>query len=349
MVQSRLQRISGEIRESADPAAKGRELLLEEYRKTDGAGDPRADAMASYELVKSMVVQAAYECGSPGWLSAATVQAELDDAAEEHWLYRRNGMRYLLGMTEGMDPDEPKNALRIRLDEASSPLARFAGSIREHVPGLGYAVSVRKRETMNQDSFLLSPGRPALMAVADGVSGSRFPAIASEAAVRGAGGARSGDPRKRIAIISGRIHDALSDQAMLRAAGTYDGGSTTLTLAVIGEAGAGVYKVGDSLPFRRHGDLAEAISRTEGLQKVVGQPLCEDEVESYRVRPGQLVLTTDGITNYIDGFLERLQRIFSITYDPVIIAENIIRAVLRSQMGWNHADDATVVVQDGGG
>lgn len=351
MVESQLRAIARALKETDGQLAKGKELLVEEYGKARASSEPRAQAMAGYELAKSAVLQSLYEAGAGRWLDAGDIAAERADAEEELQLYRADGMEGVLRRA-GMDGGEEKNMERVMLDMESSGPTRFIGSMRSCVPGFGYAISVRKRDSMNQDSFAIDSRGPGMLAVADGCSGSRFPAIASHVALREASRTMAGlvaGPREAICAISARISSLLADDAMRKALSGEDGGCTTLTLYLPGSRKA--YKVGDSLPFSALGGQeprAECISAQLSLVAVVGGALAPDSVEELDVGCGQMVLTTDGVTNYLPDFAERLARLLGITTDPVMIAENIIRAVLRNQMAWGHADDATIIVQDDG-
>ncbi len=351
MVESQLRAMALSLRGGKDQLAKGRELLIEEYGKARAPADFPVRAMAGYELAKSMVLQSLYEEGAGQWLAAGDIAAERADAEEELAWYRSDGMEGALRRA-GLSLDDPENMERAMLDMESSGIVRFIGSVRACVPGLGYAISVRKRDTMNQDSFIIEGGSPALFAVADGCSGSAFPAMASHLAVRSLSRMRAGllsDPRGTICAISSRISSLLADDRMRAALGVSDGGCTTLTACLPGAGKA--YKVGDSLPFRANlgGPTGvECISAQHSLVAVVGTGLAPDAVEELDAGGGQVVLTTDGITNYLPDFAARLARLMDITTDPVMIAENVIRAVLRNQAEWGHADDATIIVQDDG-
>ncbi len=344
---NQLNEIASALRSAPDPVAKGRSILLDEYRKTEGVLDLRVGVMARYELVKSMVVQSAYEMmgGTGGlWLEAGRLDEEMRDAERMSALYREQASALYAA-------EDPGRRVRSLIAHPSSDPERFCGSSRLFVPGVGYGASVRKRDTMNQDSFLIEDG-PPLLAVADGCSGSMFSAAASlEAVSRLAALKRQAslDPVGTICGISGHIAGMLNDAAVMEILKA-GGGYTTLTLALPGAVRTRFYKVGDSMPFLgvdcAGRKAVECVSNVDGLHNVLGTELDGAMVEGYVKSPGTAVLTSDGVTNYLEGYIGKIRKALDATGDAVIAAETILRAVLRKNMDVEFSDDTTIVIGD---
>ncbi|MFN7990783.1 MAG: protein phosphatase 2C domain-containing protein [Candidatus Micrarchaeia archaeon] len=356
-MQWKLQRYSQMVRESRDPIAKGKEVLAEQYERTAGVADTDVDRCARFELLRSAVLQAVYESlgGSAelkAWLEAGRIGYELAGAKAHGIYHREHGMEEELRKTIPDRCSESISQIRIRADNDAIDQSRFMGALRMHEPGFGYAVSVRKREAHNQDSFLLDQEAGAA-GVADGIGSLRFSAIASHLSLkRAAQMAKSGLGRREICAISDEIACIINDQDLYSLSEGAIAGSTTMAVGVLGSRSSDVFKVGDSLPFRviegPQGPAIEMISQVTGIRALIGQsyPLEEDDVERFHENGGMLIFTTDGVTNYIPGFLERAQRIVSLTDDPVFIAEILLRTVLRNQAEWLHCDDTTIVVTE---
>ncbi len=342
-----LSQIAQAMRHSSDPVAKGRDILLDEYGKTFGAMDCRVHVMAEFECVRSMVVQTAYELmgGTDGrWLSSGELDEELRDATEASILYRQRCASCFGGDRRLME----------LVAHASSDPPAFLGSARRFVPGAGYGISVRKRDSLNQDRFLIEGG-PSMLAVADGCSGSTFSAVASAETVRRLShlprplGPETLAALSRLSSELGRMLNAPEIVAALGAGGGY----TTLTIAMPGRSGTKFYKVGDSMPFlafqAASGFAVESVSPVSALEHAVGGELDPGCVEAYELGPGTAILTSDGVTNFLDDHLARMRKAMDATGDAVIAAETILRAVLRNNIVLDAADDTTIVIADDGG
>ncbi|MCI0563092.1 MAG: hypothetical protein MN733_31830, partial [Nitrososphaera sp.] len=152
--------ISDAIRKSCNPVAAAKKLLIEEYRKTEGVNDIRVDVTAALELRRSLVVQAVYERMTiggekTGWLEAGRIELEDEEAHETRWYRMRDGIGFYLKNLNSEFFDERRRSELSALDDEAVTYKRFLGSYRQYVPGVGYAVSVRKRFLENQDSFLV--------------------------------------------------------------------------------------------------------------------------------------------------------------------------------------------------
>ncbi len=332
------------LRSASDPFTRGRSILLDQYRRTGGALDRRVSVTARYEYMKSLVVQTAYELlGGYGgvWLKAGQLEEEMRDAESMSALYREQCYsQYAIGENAGR--------MGALIAHPSAGPERFLGSSRRFLPGVGYAVSVRKRDSMNQDSFLLEDS-PAILGVADGCSGSLFSAVASMEAVASLAASRhsvASDPIRAICELSGRIAEMLNERSLSWAGS----GFSTLTLALPAPGRTRFYKVGDSLPFYGFGSpgsmAVECVSCEGGLANILGTELERAMVERHERGVGTAVLTSDGVTNYLQDCGCVIRRALDATGDAVIAAETVLRAVLRNQMALDQADDTTIVMQD---
>src|SRR4030095_2738293 len=171
---------------SKDPIAKGREVLLEAYRKTDSVTDDRIQVMAVFENLRSMVAEAAYEAlrgtsDSGRWIEATEIRLEAEDAKEQEWYARKCGLEHSLKLLGPERLNDKGNRARLDIEKAVNGYWRFLGSLRQHIPGVGYAVTVRKRKPyngmpcLNQDTFLMAKqGEETFFSVSDRCGSARF-------------------------------------------------------------------------------------------------------------------------------------------------------------------------------
>jgi len=337
------------IWKSGNPAKIAREVLHEEYHRGLGVLEGRASESAEFELLRSSLVQSVYEINciqssAPDWLGTSMIEQERVDAVRACQHALSNGTGSLCDSKS----ETASGARRSRMMEAMDG-RRFLGSYRIRVPGLGYAISVRKRDTENQDSFAMNGGRDSgHLTLADGCSSTPLAAIASHIAAKELSYGELS--RGRICAISAMVADALFDREDQRFAPSYGyGGSSTLLAARLGGGRGTLLRVGDSIAYRMPGtgESLEAMAKSAELIHVIGQPdLRLENVEDFEWEGGRIILTSDGITNYLDDACREIGRLAAICRDSVILAENIIRSVLRYQMIVGHGDDATIVVQD---
>ena len=340
--------LSDIIRNSPNPVLKGKAILEEEYRKGGGVGEFSASASANFEIVRSLIVQAAYEAAtdpdSAGWLNAGTIGLELEDAREARWYRIMDGLAYALKDVPEAVFDKDRRAELLALESEAISERRFLGAMREYVPGVGYAVSIRKRTSENQDSLMISGnGKRKVLAVADGVSSERFAAMASHVCVRDM---EADFSKAGIISISERMGAGMNKDDYRILKGKAMGTSTLLAAEISGNAKR-VFRVGDSIGFSTYEGVVQELAEESGLIHVVGyKGLEEGHIEEFSADGAQLILTTDGFTNYVNDAGYLLAKITAITTDAVIIAERMIRAALSNQTMWDHADDLTVLVEE---
>ncbi|MEW6036629.1 MAG: protein phosphatase 2C domain-containing protein [Candidatus Micrarchaeota archaeon] len=346
-----LRAVASRIRESGNPLAAGKELLLEEFRKTCGVRDARLDVTASFEILRSLVVQTIYEVScQPGmeWLEAGSVEPESVQAKLERALYLDGeGLGKACAGAEWLTDGE--KARLAMLEDRAMGHERFLGSYRSYLAGAGYAVSVRKRSSHNQDSFALyANGASSAIAVADGCGSDRFSAIASH--MSAARAVSPGLDKAAVCALSAEIAHLFNGTLMVSA--LKSGSSSTLVAGSAAGRARRVLKVGDSMAYRLavvgDGMHAETLADTAELRNVIGQValLRESEVEEHSREGGRLVLVSDGVTYYLQDAASRIGHWAGLTDDPVFLAEKIVRSALRNQAEWGHADDVTVIVQD---
>ncbi|MFH0884396.1 MAG: protein phosphatase 2C domain-containing protein [Candidatus Micrarchaeota archaeon] len=352
-----LRKLADSVRRAPDPVRRGREVLLEEYRKTGGVGETEVKRSAAFEIIRSIIVQAAYETMGPdsSWLSIADLGPEMDEASRACGEHLKNGLASSILRAFPSDIGSAENNLRRALElEAICP-KRFLGSTRMHMPGVGYAVSVRKRYAENQDSFRLCSfnNRKAIL-FADGCGSARFASLASHLAVLEAFGvSANGIDRRSICGINEKVA-ALLNSDSIRSLGEpgMDSGVSTLLIGISENGRSKVFKVGDSIPFivwnDAEGDVLEALADTYEMRTVIGRAgsLAESEIEEHERETGRLVFTSDGVTNFLADASSEINRWTMLSHDPVIISERLMRSVLRSQLAWGFADDATIIVED---
>jgi serine/threonine protein phosphatase PrpC len=360
---SALRMMAERIRSAPNPIAKGREVLLEEYAKTSGVQETRVSVSAEFELKRSMVVQAAYESLFGGltafsglWLEVADLPPEIISATEASAASMAGGLASALRKISPRSLETADYILRADIEAKAMGRERYLGSIRRHVPGVGYAVSVRKRYHENQDSFALldNDGRKTFI-LGDGCGSAKYASLASHLAVREAAAKScNGIDSRAICEISRLMKSLLNDEVVRAAAGENgDSGISTLIAGLVESGRTRVFKVGDSIPFISYNDaeidLLEMLANDFLMRGVIGQgnDLQENEVEVYEREEGRLVLTSDGVTNYLADAAVEIARLTSLSTDPVIVGECLLRSVLRNQIAWNHSDDVTILVQDG--
>jgi len=357
MDNSALRKLADSVRSAPDPVRKGREVLLDEYRRIGGVHETSVALSAGFELIRSIVAQAAYEALGPGtgWLRAVELEAEMDDASKACGEHLRNGLANIFMRAYPEESNSPALGFRRALElEAISPY-RFLGSTRMHVPGLGYAVSVRKRYAENQDSYrICSFGRRKAFVFGDGCGSARFASLASHLAVREAlWKSANGIGRAGVCDISETVAAMLNDEKVRALGGNgLNTGISTLLVGLTENGRSKVFKVGDSIPFMvwndGDADMLEELAVDRVMRSVIGTAgtLVESSVEEYERESGRMVLTSDGITNYLDDCPKEIARWTTLSDDPVIISERLMRSVLRNQMAYNHSDDATIIVED---
>lgn len=342
-------RLAEAIRGSKDPVAAAKSILLDGYRKTEGVSDIRVDVTSRLEMARSIAVQAAYEAMGEreGWLEAGRIDLESEDANELRWYRMKDGVRFFLrNSAAGLDMSRLDELAA--LDEEAMTDRRFLGSYRQHVPGVGYAVSMRKRSMENQDSFhLAATTRGKVFGVADGVGSDRFSALASHLIMREL--ARRDQVMKEDIIqindiVAARMNSA--DILKFQACGL---GTSTLLVGFANGASKRVMKVGDSIGFASYEGVVEELAADRELKNVIGHSgLREEHIEYFGLGDGQIVLTSDGVTNYTSDTDYLIAKLTAMTGDAVLIAENLLRAVIANQTAWNHSDDVTIVVEERG-
>jgi serine/threonine protein phosphatase PrpC len=359
MDNSALRKLADSVRAAPDPVRRGREILLEEYRKTGGVCEADVRLSAAFELIRSIIVQAAYEAMGPGssWLGAAELEPEMLAASAACGEHLKNGLASCIVRAFPDEIGSSENNQRRALELDAISMKRFLGSTRAHVPGVGYAVSVRKRYAENQDSFgLCSFGKRRAFIFADGCGSARFAALASHLAVLEAcGRSANGIDRRGICEINEKVAALLNCE---RIRGLDDPGKasgiSTLLVGLSENGRSKVFKVGDSIPFivwnDGEADLLEVLSEHYEMRTVIGWPggLAESQVEESEREGGRLVLTSDGITNILADASSEISRWTTLSHDPVIISERLMRSVLRAQIASGWADDATIIVEDSG-
>jgi len=354
---SALRKLADSVRSAPNPVRKGREVLLDEYRKTGGVHETGAALSAGFELMHSIVVQAAYEAMGPGtqWLRAGDLEPEMDAASHACAEHLKNGLATSIARAF---PGETGNAgygRRRALEIEGMCAHRFLGSTRMHVPGLGYAVSVRKRYAENQDSYrICSFGKRKAFVFADGCGSARFAALASHLAVREAlWKSANGIGRAGVCDISETVAAMLNDEKVRKLGEPeMNSGISTLLIGLSENGRSKVFKVGDSIPFMvwndGDADMLEILAKDFEMRSVIGRAgsLAESDVEEFERETGRLVLTSDGVTNYLGDSAAEIARWTTLSNDPVIISERLMRSVLRNQMAYGHSDDATIIVED---
>ncbi len=361
-VEADLKKIGADINQSSNPVKTGRQVLFDNYIRTGGVAERNVRAAAVFELVRSKAVQAVYEETTGAsvdrdWPHNMILSEELDEAVRIRDTYLEVGMQSLIIDTFPGLVGSDLNMLRMALDREANSVERFLGSVRRYVPGVGYSITIRKRYMINQDSYLMgSSGDAVLLGVADGCSSELFASLASYLSVRRI--MQQSDrfllnPKETLCEISTEIASILNSPDLTGALGGRWGGNSTLTVGVSRNDERHVLKVGDSTGFRicrLPGDepTVEVLNLHEGLSSVMGQaiPLHEDDIEDYGGYRGQLVLTTDGVTGFLEDTAGLLRRLGKLTSNCVMIAERVVREVLKRQIEADHADDVTIVVQD---
>jgi serine/threonine protein phosphatase PrpC len=341
------------IRKSRNPVATAKSLLLDEYSRTEGVSDIRVEVTANFEFLRSVLVQAVYERLSlegdrTGWLEAGRLDVEAEEAEEMRWHRMRDGIGYYLKNLKSSHFDEKKIMELAAIDEEAVTYKRFLGSYRQYVPGVGYAVSVRKRSLENQDSFLIyGDSERKVFSVADGCGSDRFAAIASHLGTRELA-RRNGITRTDIVQISNFIAETANPIEFVR---TNRSGlaTSTITVGITDKTGRRVLKVGDSIAFASYEGIVERLELNQELLTVIGYPgLQEYHVEHYGIADAQLILTSDGLTNYCPNADFAIAMTTAVASDPVIVGEKLLRSALRNNMDWGHSDDITIVVEEKG-
>jgi len=362
MKEASLKTIADLVVRSKDPVTTGRQVLVDAYSRTGGLGETDIRKAAVFELVRSRIIQSVYEATEGQsvfvkWPHNMILNNELDEAVQARTAYLCSGMRGFLAGKFPQQNGSKLNTIRMALDVEANQVERFLGSTRRYVPGVGYAVSIRKRHAPNQDSYLLgrSDGA-ALMGVADGCGSQVFSSLASHMSLQRAmesGGMFLQDPKKTICGISSEIATIVNTKEMTDAFDGHGGGTSTLLIGISRENERSVFRVGDSIGFRvfklnGSGPRVEVLKIVDGLEHVMGQwnPLHADQVEQHSRGNGQLVLTSDGVTNFIGNTAGFILGLAQKTSNCVLMAERIAREALKGQIDKNEADDVTVIVQE---
>ncbi|MBD3210725.1 hypothetical protein GF318_05070 [Candidatus Micrarchaeota archaeon] len=343
------------VKKSKNPFAKARRILLDSYRQSLKSGS-RIDRLR-FELVRSMVVQKTYEAMGPGdrWLGIAKVKAEMHKAREKRRKYLEDGNEIF---SEGFlfEGDPELNRIRLELDREANSYWRFLGSFRTHIPGLGYAVTVKKTRGLNQDSCLLyGKNGERAMALADGCSTERFSSAASYLAMKKLReniGALLIDPRGVIRDISQDISGVMVLGMKDMYMGIASLGSTTILAGIPDGSRKSVYKFGDSYAFVQFDyegkTMVERVGHERALACIAGQPCCfEDCMVEEHIRKGRkLILTSDGITNPVARTNRKLAQFYRETPDSIIVAERITRLAIMNSLKTGKVDDMTVVIEE---
>lgn len=341
-----------DLNKSKNPTVAGRKLLVEGYRRMKESTDEQCHL--HFELFRSMVIQRVYETGGDDWLTATSIPEELEDSERYRRTYLEKDGMNLFARKHLRSSSNDLNSARVLWDRKANVPGRFMGSLRRHIPGVGYAVSVRKSFGMNQDSFLIcTNGGQRIYAVSDGCGSQRFASIASHASLQRIRDRSHEVVEKPVIIIceiSNSIAKILNTYEAVAASGGKGLGTATLSLALRKKTEGKIYKLGDSFPFIRHngGNVVERIGNEGSLVWVMGQqyPLTPENIEEYRRDSGQIILVTDGITNTIQGVRIILEDFFKNLRDNVIVAERLVRTALLRSIKTGFEDDMTVVIEE---
>lgn len=337
------------IQNARNPFERGRAVLSEGYGEFLGTSN-FMDALR-FEMLRSVVVQRLYEINDrDDWLDVAKVDEEIKTAKRERRRFCSNA-----GIAEFMRryplDDEITRDL-LSLGRKANSYSRFLGSVRQHVPGVGYAISVKKKHGPNQDSFLVQDG---MLAVADGTGSEKFSAMASHLVmlrIRERKEELQKQPGATIHSISREVGDMMSVGGRLSVMSNEILGSTTLSVALLEGNRNSIYIIGDSLAFLKldHDGkpVIEQIGRTKMPYWVLGHAykLGDKPIEHFERIGKPLILTTDGITQRVKRTNLALERFFTSMTESVRVAERIIRLALRNSMRTGMTDDMTIVIQE---
>jgi len=337
------------IQRSRRPFEKGKELLSEGYREFLGTED-FMDALR-FEMLRSAVVQRLHDLSEgDDWICAAKLDEEV--AAAKRQRRRFYSSAGISAFVKEHSINREMTGRLISLGRKVNTYTRFLGSVRHYVPGVGYAVSIKKRHGPNQDSFLLQKG---LMAVADGTGSEKFSAMASHMAILRLAERRQelqDNPKATIVSINRELTDLMSAGAKLCIMEEEILGSTTLTLGLIEGARKRIYSLGNSLAFLKHDSCERPVVEQIGMDKhpywVLGHTygLDESHIDSHERRGEPLILTTDGITRRIRRTNRSLERFFICVRNNVAVAERLVRLAIRNSLRTGMTDDMTVVIQE---
>lgn len=235
------------------------------------------------------------------------------------------------------------------------------------------AVHIGKKKKENQDRFLLrvEPGRPALLAVADGMGGERGGERAAEIACavldEGLSSVSEKQTADALAALMRRAVLAAHEAVCLEAASVpelrYMGATLTALLALGTTAAFG--HVGDSSLFRLRegrlerltqdhrfltelieaGDISEEEAACHPLRRqldmALGTPGCDPQCEVFDLRPGdRLLLCSDGLTDEITK--SDLAAELLLCHSPEKTVHDLIQAALAR----GGRDNITVLVAD---
>jgi serine/threonine protein phosphatase PrpC len=339
----------------ANPLKRGRQLLVEGYRKAKRQDN--CFAWFEFEMLRSLVIQNVYMAGkNPNWLDVGNVKQEIDLAMQTSSAYPEYSMKRFI--RDFFDKSSPSlDRLRVSLDAEANSYKRFLGSYRHYTPGVGYAVSLSKASGPNQDSFLIDGSLESdtrIFAVADGLGSQQFSSIASYLAIDMVRQNREKifeKPKETISEISKKIAKLLNPADIAKTIG-HDIGSTTLLLGINGGQKKKICKVGDgsiSLIFDHENQvIVEPIGMDTPLANVVGQSKTLDleDIEEYDRSTGKLVLLSDGVSNVLKGANTVLERLFRTFNDSVVVAEELLRETIVQIIRTGAMDDTTIVVQE---
>jgi serine/threonine protein phosphatase PrpC len=346
--------IAKDIAASKDPLARAKQELLDKYILSEGVRGADVRKSAIFESIRSKVIQTVYEvAGTRGWLDELAIPKETTDAEIVKQRYLDNSMSRFVKQTG--DPGSALNRMRVAMERRATTVERFVGSTRLHVPGAAYGISIRKRHGINQDSFIIEDYKgTAVMGVADGCGAQTFSSIASFMSTdRIRGEALLSEPLDQICTISAEIARVVNGIDMTNV--LYGGGTSTLVAGLSRGSGRDVFKVGDSAAFSvfHAGEPwadVQTLGRDDSLRTLLGQRklLSVIDIETFTGDNEQIILASDGITEFLPDPAGFIQGIVKMTSDCVLIAEKVVREVLKNQMARNESADATIVVQDAG-
>jgi len=335
---------------------------MRQYSATHGPAEKCVLSSARFEAFRSCLIETAYDLskdhGKKGtWLGYGIIKEEIEQcmrAASQH--LENNGLEKSLRQYSWSGIDLALNERRLALEKDTMDYKRFMGSVRVHIPGIGYAISIRKRVKHNEDSFLMAQSPDCkVLAVCDGLGAGAISALASHLMVKRLGERLAyavKDMRSFFISTSGLMSVLLNNPiiTMLQQSRGY-GMTTATTLVSSGEAEKVTY-IGDSIAFRivQNGTRphVEQIGGNEKLKTVIGShSFADSDIHEEMRKGGRYVITSDGITNLLDAPVDDIRKVFSETSDSVKAGEAIVRKVLANQIVTGKDDDATIIVQDG--
>jgi serine/threonine protein phosphatase PrpC len=323
------------IANASDPLRVARRILTEKHEKTNGSKETRVKEGLSFEIFRSYVLQE---------------------------VYLRTGLMYGRELSNLNIEREVSDAKK-----ANSQSSRFEdlwvnhlGSYREYVPGLGYAISIRKRRSHNQDTYLMAQNKSGKkFMVCDGLGSNLDSAIASgyvRARVKKIIEAGGNLDKQEIVKMGDTISNNLGSRKFSSDPKKWKG-ATTLLYVNTDRRYNQMLRVGDSSAFGEgfFGKYYECgpSAKSFYLINAVGQPVpfspvhgFVDGIEDYRFARSRILVCSDGVTTAIKDQLGAINRIAKATSDPVLFAERLARLTMLREMQSGYDDDVTIVIED---